>query len=174
LYGMLMKENKVALYDVVWQERTLLELPKTRVLRPLRGSDTRKQVRKLRSANLSMTMSEIAKRVGMSRQRVFQILREEGLPTKHCVIIKKYQCLECGAVSPHKFCSDECKKKWREIPIICNGCGKLFFRDVTQFLHNYRKHNHALFCSRNCANRWLGETYGFKSNGNLGKPSTPA
>ena len=167
------KKNEVNLDHVVWQERTLLELPKTRVLRPPRGSVVRKQVIELRSANLSMTMSEIARRVGMSRQRVFQILQEEGLPTKHCVNIKKYQCLECGAVSPHKFCSDECKKKWQQIPIICNGCGKLFFRNVTQFLHNYRKHNHALFCSNNCAHKWLVEMYGFKSNGNLGKPNSP-
>jgi AraC-like DNA-binding protein len=168
------KKNEVNLDHVVWQERTLLELPKTRVLRPPRGSVVRKQVIELRSANLSMTMSEIARRVGMSRQRVFQILREAGLPTKHCVNIKKYQCLECGAVSPHKFCSDECKKKWQQIPIICNGCGKLFFRNVTQFLHNYRKHSHALFCSKSCAHKWLVETYGFKSNCNLGKPNSLA
>ena len=93
------EKNEVNLDHVVWQERTLRELPKTRVLRSLRGSDARKQIIELRSANLSMTMSEIAKRVGMSRQRVFQILREEGLPTKHCVNIKKYQCLESGCVA---------------------------------------------------------------------------
>ena len=168
------EKNEVNLDHVIWRERTLRELPKTRVLRSLRGSDARKQIIELRSANLSMTMSEIAKRVGMSRQRVFQILREEGLPTKHCVNIKNYQCLECGAVSPHKFCSDECKKKWQQIPIICDGCGKLFFRNVTQFLHNYRKHNHALFCSNSCAHKWLVEMYGFKSNGKLGKTNSPA
>jgi Zn finger protein HypA/HybF involved in hydrogenase expression len=121
----------------------------------------------LRSANLSMTMSEIANNVGVSRQRVFQILQEEGLPTKHHVIIEKsqyqYQCLACGTISPRKFCSDECKKKWQQVPVVCTRCGKLFFRNITQLLHNYHRHDKGLFCSKHCAAKWLAEIYGFKS-----------
>lgn len=46
-------------------------------------SNTRKRVIELRSVDLFMTMSEIAQKVGISRQRVYQILQKEGLPTKH-------------------------------------------------------------------------------------------
>jgi len=49
------------------------------------GSNTREQVKKLRISNLFMSMSAIARVIGISRQRVFQILQEEGSPTKHLV-----------------------------------------------------------------------------------------
>jgi len=126
--------------NIVCQERNLSELSQSHLLRlngirnhirnSSKATNTRKRVRELRSANLSLTMSEIANSVGISRQRVFQILREEELPTQYHVIFEKfqypYQCLVCGTVSPHKFCSDECKKKWQQVPVICTKCGKLF------------------------------------------------
>jgi len=144
-------------------------MPQTQLLRPaetrsythkpLHSLNTREQVMELRSADLSMTMSEIANSLGISRQRVFQILRDEGLPTKRYIKLKKrlYQCLVCGRISPREFCSDECKKKWHQIPIVCTRCGKLFFRNVTHLLHNYRQHNHGLFCGRRCATKWSGK-----------------
>ena len=175
-----MKDEIINLSVVAFQEWTLSRSPLTHLLKPkvirvhapklLRGSNTRKQIIELRLAHLSMTMSEIAKIVGVSRQRVFQILREDGLPTKHHVIIEKfqyqYQCLVCGTVSPHKFCSDECKKKWQQIPVVCTRCGRLFFRNITQLLHNYRRHDKGLFCSKHCTAKWLAEIYGFKSSVN--------
>ena len=131
-----------------------------------RGSGTRQRVKELRMSNMFMSMSVIARLTGISRQRVFQILQEESLPTKHLVKpVKKdqYSCLICGKISPNKFCSNECQKQWRQIPIVCTRCGKLFFRDVHQLLANYRDHSDTLFCSRNCQSRWIGEHYGFKS-----------
>ena len=134
-------------------------------------SNTREQVKKLRISNMFISMSVIARLVGVSRQRVFQILQEEGLPTKHLASQKikyRYSCLACGKISTHKFCSDECQKKWQQIPVVCTFCGKLFFRNVHQFLANYREHSSALFCSRNCQGRWIGEHYGFKSPNHSG------
>ena len=58
-------------------------------------SNTREYIINLRSSNLCMTMSEIARNAGVSRQRVYQVLKTEGLPTKHN--IKKYQ-YECPGV----------------------------------------------------------------------------
>ena len=137
------------------------------------GSNTREQVKKLRISNLFMSMSAIARVIGISRQRVFQILQEEGLPTKHLVkpVNKdQYSCLACGKISPNKYCSNECQKQWRQIPIVCTRCGKLFFRDVHQLLANYRDHSDTIFCSRNCQSRWIGAHYGFKSHPNHSGP----
>lgn len=39
-----------------------------------------------------MKMSELAKTVGVSRQRIYQILQEEGLPTKQHVNKDFYKC----------------------------------------------------------------------------------
>jgi len=139
----------------------------------LRGEFIRQQVKELRMSNLSMTMSEIARLMGISRQRVFQILQENGLPTKHLVRQinnYRYNCPVCGKISINKFCSDECKKQWQQIPVVCTRCGKLFFRDIHKFLYNYRDHNGTIFCSRNCQSKWIGEHYGFKSYPNHSGP----
>jgi len=154
-------------------ENTFAKLPRTYFKRPkvvktnathiLSGSDTRQKVRELRSTNLCMNMSEIARKVGISRQRVYQILREEGLPTKHHLKMTQYACVVCGTISAHKFCCDNCKKKWQQIPVICTRCGKLFTRNRHQFLTNYRHFNNSLFCSRDCSSKWWAEHYGFKA-----------
>jgi predicted transcriptional regulator len=136
-------------------------------------SNTRKLVIKLRSADLFMTMSEIAQKVGISRQRVHQILQKEGLSTKHKTKKCRYKCPVCGTISTWKFCSVECKRKWQLIPIICSRCGNLFTRNKYQFLNNYRHHGNALFCSKHCAGKWLAEQYQFmhssQSRGKLSK-----
>ena len=137
--------------------------------RVLLGLKTRERVRELRESNLFMSMSEIGRLVGISRQRVFQILQEEGLPTKHLsmkVNKHRYHCQVCGKISSHQLCSDECKKQWQQIPIVCTNCDRLFFRDVHQFLANYRNHSNSLFCSRDCQSKWIGEHCGFKSRPN--------
>ena len=138
-----------------------------------RSIDTRERVCQLRFNDMFMTMAEIARIVGVSRQRVFQILQEEGLPTKHLVRQSnkyRYSCLVCGKISTHKFCSDKCKEQWQQIPVVCTRCGRLFFRNVHQFLANYRDHSDTVFCSRNCQSRWIGAHYGFKSHPNHSGP----
>ena len=153
--------------------QTLLTRDENNVTNILLGLNTRERVEELRMSNLYMSMSAIARTVGISRQRVFQILQEDGLPTKHLArAINKYQysCLACGKISTHKFCSNECKKQWHQIPVVCTRCGKLFFREVHQFLANYRDHSDTVFCSRNCQSRWIGAHYGFKSDPNHSGP----
>jgi len=140
------------------------KLKATNVTDILSGCDSRQKVRDLRSNNLCMNMSEIANKVGISRQRVYQILREEGLPTKHYQKMTQYVCPVCGTIRAHKFCSDECKKKWQQIPVICDRCGKLFFRNRHQFLTNYSHFNNTLFCSRDCSSKSWAEHYGFKAH----------
>jgi len=122
-------------------------------------SDSRSQVRDLRSANLLMKMSEIARIVGVSRQRVYKILQEEGLPTKHHIRKCLYKCPVCGKITSRKFCSGECRKEWLQIPVICSECGNLFIRSRRQFMNCYPNHNNVLFCSKKCTGKWLNKNY---------------
>ena len=82
-------------------------------LPPLMKADKRKQVKELRSNDLYIKMSKIAGIVGISRQRVYQILKEEGLPTISKrdgttipLLINKrrlnYICPVCGKLSSRK------------------------------------------------------------------------
>lgn len=125
-------------------------------------SDVRTRIRELRNSNLFMTMSDIGHKVNVSRQRVFQILKQEGLPTRHRIRKYLYECPVCGMISAFKFCSKECKNKWRQIPIICTQCGKLFYRNWHQFFINYPHHHDGLFCSKKCTGKWFAEHYGFQ------------
>jgi hypothetical protein len=125
-------------------------------------SNTREHIIKLRSSNLCLTMSEIARNEGVSRQHVYQVLKKEGLPTKHNIKKYQYECPVCGTISTKKFCSKQCKIKWRQIPMICTKCGILFFRYYSQLLTDSRRgHTNAFFCSKECRNQWLVEQYGF-------------
>lgn len=132
--------------------------------RSLPKLNTRELIINLRSSNLCMTMSEIARNAGVSRQRVYQVLKTESLPTRHNITKYEYECPVCGTRSKNKFCSNDCKIKWRQIPIICTKCGKLFFRYYSQLLaDNHRRNSNVLFCSKECRNKWLVEQYGFHS-----------
>ena len=96
--------------------QTIISRSEVNRINTLRGQDIRKRVRELRLTAMFITMAEIARIVSISRQRVFQILLEEGLPIKHLRRpVKKYQynCLVCGKISTNKFCSDECQKQWQ-------------------------------------------------------------
>jgi transcription elongation factor Elf1 len=125
-------------------------------------SDSRSQVRDLRSANLLMKMSEIARIVGVSRQRVYKILQEEGLPTKHHIRKCLYKCPVCGKITSRKFCSGECRKEWLQIPVICSECGNLFIRSRSKFMSGYSHHSDVLFCSKKCTGKWLKKHNGPK------------
>jgi DNA-binding XRE family transcriptional regulator len=131
-------------------------------------SDTRSQVKNLRLANLHMKMSEIAETVGVSRQRVFQILQDEGLTTKQHVKKCLYGCPMCGKITSHKYCSSECRKEWLQIPVICSECGNLFIRSRRQFLNCYPNHNNVLFCSKKCVGKWLNKNYVLNNHINRG------
>jgi hypothetical protein len=129
---------------------------------PLSKAGVRRRVKELRNSDLFMTMSEIGQRLNISRHRVLQILKDEGLPTMHRIRRYLCECPVCGATSVFKFGSKECKKQWQMIPIICTKRGKLFYRNRHQFFINYPHHNDGSFCSKICAGKWFAEHYGFQ------------
>jgi hypothetical protein len=130
-----------------------------------------KRVIDMRSKDAYLTLQAIGDAIGISRERVRQILSEHSdLPT---VANKRrifFKCLQCGIVfwlSPSRqrhgegrFCTMACKKQWHLIPAICHHCGKLF---------QTKKWNHMalrganpdakIFCGRQCVGRWLGSSY---------------
>ena len=140
-------------YNIAMMTKTNISSPK---------SDVRKRVRELRVSDLFMTMSEIGQKVNISRQRVFQILKEEGLPTRRKIRKFLYECPVCDTISATKFCSLACKKQWQRIPIVCTRCGKLFYSNRHQFFISYPHHNKGLFCSKVCTGKGFAEHYGFE------------
>ena len=155
------QEQDVSVYDankILKEEEPFGPLPKSVIKQRVIG---------LRSSDIYMTMSDIAREVGISRQRTYQILKKARLPTRHYSNKTQYQCLVCGTVSARKLCSIKCRKEWQQIPIVCTGCGKLFTRNKSALLASYHHNQVNIFCSKYCQGKWAGEHYGFKAHVNL-------
>ena len=85
-----------------------------------------------------------------------------GLPLKG----KFNYCLNCGKITPRKFCGAKCRHEYAYIQMECVECGVLFRRNVKQWLwqknHNpLAKQDANVFCSRKCYGRWFGKHHGF-------------
>ena len=130
----------------------------------------RADVIRLRQANPCWHGVQIAGALGLSKERVRQILAQEGLLTKR--YSPQYQCLNCDTVfrpgnySSIKFCSVACSKAYQDITLICEVCGTSFKRRQVDYIWNVN-HPHPLtgrpydhtFCSRHCWGVWFGKNH---------------
>lgn len=126
----------------------------------------------LRQANPKMLLREIGEQVGLSRERVRQILKRVGLPTS---TLGTRTCV-CGAPSRHRrkdgiesrYCSTACKaaastkrKAAYLVTLLCETCHKTFWRNRRQVAwHAVHSRFDARFCSKACHGVWLGTTHG--------------
>ncbi len=120
---------------------------------------TRQKVITLATTHPDLIQAEIARRVQVSRERVRQILLEEGVERKY------RQCIDCGRILvPGYNCynSRQCpdcqrrryEKFWEKYR--CCYCGKWF-----SALRSDKDRHELHFCSRTCHGKWLGAKYGF-------------
>ena len=139
--------------------------------------DKIKEVEKVIRENIGKKkMIEIAKMLGISKQRLYQIIQKYNLPKKRDVrkpviapIIAK--CIVCGKelVNPPSmlkykkyFCSIMCKRKYYYEELTCFICGKKFLirkKELKKRLKK-KKTNH-FFCSRKCLGKYIGINFGF-------------
>ena len=109
----------------------------------------------LREDHPDWTLDAIGKEVGVTRERVRQILKKKGMPTKSKRIPKL--CSVCGVrvEASRKFCSPECRRKNSSITFQCSFCGV----DVTwaRSVYNAQKRRgyKNIHCSRECSIRHI-------------------
>jgi hypothetical protein len=129
----------------------------------------RKQVINIREKNLCATLQTIGDKVGVSRERVRQILDSENKPTRHWK--PKHYCQRCGkelvpihsnsSVCRNKYCSKECKTPI--IQVTCSNCRKLFpKREMEVIWWTNSENRQFFFCSNKCRGIYSGEHFGFK------------
>lgn len=132
----------------------------------------------LRKSNPCVTMTAIAKQVGVTYQYVQQTLLAEGLPTKH--FVRGWTCQKCGVTffkvhyTSRKYRNVYCDACWQEVskvgvkvPISCTQCGKITYRrqsEVWQRQKSNGKLREQFFCSRQCFGAWMKENTILKGN----------
>ena len=114
---------------------------------------TRQQIVTLRSKYPSLPAVRIAELLSVSRERVRQILKAEGLPTR----VRPYygECKRCSAElsSGRKtYCSVECRSADCRISFRCDYCGQ--DKQILQSVYHAQKKRgyNYMYCSISCRN----------------------
>ena len=104
----------------------------------------------LRNEHPDWTLLQIGNEIGITKQRVWAILRTSNVPTKK--IYNRPKCPQCGVSIPHdrKLCQS-CRDEfyWAYVP--CSACGKEI--RMLKKLHKYymnRIGNKNTYCCRTC------------------------
>jgi hypothetical protein len=129
---------------------------------------TRERVRAAVIANPVQTMRQIADEVGVTTQRVQQIINEERLTRTRPITAKNLTyCDGCGKRRynrKHRLCR-ECSPTWGEyVTLACEECGTSFRRLKSLQTAN-RRHGGTFridqgFCTKKCYGRWWGRHHG--------------
>ena len=133
----------------------------------------------LRQSRPCDTLAEIGSRVGLTKERVRQILAREGLPTRAYSTRVMFACSICGLPCPPRplvsypsatgdravFCSPECKRDYHRPQVACEMCGKLFRRHKSLLVRKSKDPRYttrANYCSRRCFGHVIGALYGVR------------
>lgn len=134
------------------------------------------RVIRLRQDWPTMPTTEIAKLVGISKQRAHQILSRAGLATARVRLISPSYCRVCSKEIPRrkyrysekrKYCSSACylADVVRKSQTACRWCGKEFEIRLSQL-----RRTRGNFCSKSCQGKWLSANYGRPSSRSVREP----
>ena len=120
------------------------------------------------------TMADIAYEVGVSRERVRQIFKKNGLTSiftrthpLHRQAYPRNTCPTCGGPKSYnaKLCPT-CSGVW-QVELTCSECGKTFWRDeLLQKKRDKRNPNHGqvAYCGNVCQGKAVGRRFGFTAH----------
>ena len=116
----------------------------------------------LRELSPCMTLAQIGDKVGLTRERVRQLLKVSGLSTAaYRPPPPMVECLNCGKPTIHKmFCSSHCRWDYAHPLVECSECHHLFRRAKSQL--SIKKPGEKLFCSQYCLGKYVGREFGFR------------
>lgn len=127
-------------------------LRKYRVSQRQKGPNFEK-VLAMRKVTPCISMQEIGEKLGITRERVRQILKSAGQPTKHYVA--RHMCAGCGrklqSNNKSGYCQ-KCSKERNRIPLVCDECSTLFYRTKAEVLNRAKQNGYEgkVFCSKHC------------------------
>ncbi len=128
---------------------------------------TRDKVVALREAHPNMRAIEMAKTLGVTRERVRQILFRAGLPTQTLRNPRPMPtCGKCGLKIARVNKSGLCIRcKVTAVPtqqFSCAYCGAPIYERLCPGHKNIILAKKVHFCDKRCQGKWVAENYGFK------------
>ena len=117
---------------------------------------TRSEAIALKESQPYLTLPAIAMKLGVTKQRIFRILKEEGLPTKGLYQRKRLvYCPVCHSPTPNKqkVCPGKCREDIKFVWVECEFCHLNFQRKKRIIKDSYRRGYLHIFCSKSCYNR---------------------
>ena len=114
----------------------------------------------LRNKYPCMTGTEIGRRLGISRERVRQLLTSQGLLSAQA-LSKRPRCSVCGRSQSWYVKGNVCRE-CSKVTFICSHCGVAFKRSIANYIwkgeHDSKYTHEMVFHNRQCFNNYLKGT----------------
>ena len=128
------------------------------------------KVVRLRKNNPFMSISEIARQVGIDVSYARRVLIKNNLPTKVSKPKPVVYCKVCRLATTDRYGlhDGECRFKWNRIRLTCSFCRVPFYRSRKRVMQGYRLKLKNVYCTRECYQTYRKQ----KTNENRQRPNT--
>ena len=129
-------------------------------------TSNRVMIVQLRKEHPNMTLQEMGEQIGISRERVRQILVSENLSTRSIKEVERRtfkplpRCESCNLPTKahnRKYCSSGCRFPGGWTTFACYRCGKENTIETSQYKKRAKYYNH-MHCSKSCSTKTYWET----------------
>ena len=133
-------------------------------LKEINAERRKSEIIKMKIDSPERTLESIGDEVGVSRERVRQVLSKEGIKTSKDVPT----CADCGVVlhpsvvkpytnpkTNQRYCKN-CRHSMLYGTYKCDTCGKEVKRKKSQIRNRQQRH---VFCDRTCLGKYVGTHY---------------
>jgi predicted RNA-binding Zn-ribbon protein involved in translation (DUF1610 family) len=132
----------------------------------------RDSTERLLNVNPSLTYAEIARLLGVSRERIRQIAGRRRRHPRVCRVCGRLiKLLQNGVTQTaygERFCPDcwsvekENRRKAHYVTFTCETCGSDFTRKAGVVRRQQKAGQRVRWCSRRCHGKWLGAEYKYR------------
>ena len=100
--------------------------------------------------NPTLTLADIGKQFGVSRQYIHKVLKQSDIPTKRVIQRFVNYCLVCGNSTPLKVCKGKGHFRYYNLLVNCSSCHIPFYRKRGQIINKHTRGYNKIYCSRRC------------------------
>ena len=96
------------------------------------------------------TLEQIGENFSVSRQYIFKVLNQNGVPTIRAKRSKATHCLYCKEISKTNIHKGKCRFNYYNVKVNCATCHVPFYRKRGQIIQKYREGYNKIYCSTTC------------------------